>query len=290
MIKVESLEIHVSNHCNLSCRGCSHISPLENYSFIDIDNICLNLTKLSKVLHCGTIRLLGGEPTLNPLLSEIAKRISKIFIADKISISTNGLQLAKFTDELLKHVDVIEISNYNYSNQYTKKIIEWAKEKKKDYNIDIIMYMYKYFREPFSYKKNNNKKLVNNIYKTCILAHKWQCFNIYENYFFKCPEAMALCKNISELSFKDNGILIDDNPDLEKKLLDYINADLPLKACHYCLGTVGKRFEISQVNSKEIYKDYANKEVVNLLDKEFLDQCIKQDVGDMYTVERVVNL
>ncbi|UKI26776.1 MAG: hypothetical protein L6V91_08560 [Bacilli bacterium] len=29
MITVESLEIHVSNHCNLSCRGCSHISPLE---------------------------------------------------------------------------------------------------------------------------------------------------------------------------------------------------------------------------------------------------------------------
>lgn len=38
MITVESLEIHVSNHCNLSCRGCSHILPLEKTKFLNEEN------------------------------------------------------------------------------------------------------------------------------------------------------------------------------------------------------------------------------------------------------------
>lgn len=46
MITVESLEIHVSNHCNLSCRGCSHISPLEKKEFLNEENMYLVLKKL----------------------------------------------------------------------------------------------------------------------------------------------------------------------------------------------------------------------------------------------------
>ena len=76
MITVESLEIHVSNHCNLSCRGCSHISPLEKKEFLNEENMYLVLKKLSSVLHCKVIRLLGGEPTLNSNLENI---VSKIF-------------------------------------------------------------------------------------------------------------------------------------------------------------------------------------------------------------------
>ena len=71
MITVESLEIHVSNHCNLSCRGCSHISPLEKKEFLNEENMYLVLKKLSSVLHCKVIRLLGGEPTLNSNLENI---------------------------------------------------------------------------------------------------------------------------------------------------------------------------------------------------------------------------
>ena len=35
MITVKSLEIHVSYHCNLSCKGCSHMTPLEKEKYID---------------------------------------------------------------------------------------------------------------------------------------------------------------------------------------------------------------------------------------------------------------
>lgn len=41
MITVESLKIHVSNHCNLYCRGCSYILLLEKTEFLNEENMYL---------------------------------------------------------------------------------------------------------------------------------------------------------------------------------------------------------------------------------------------------------
>ena len=38
MIKIESIELHISNHCNLCCRGCSHMTPLEEKGFINLED------------------------------------------------------------------------------------------------------------------------------------------------------------------------------------------------------------------------------------------------------------
>lgn len=287
MIKVESLEIHVSNHCNLSCKGCSHISPLEKKKFIDQEEMIETLKILRKVLHCDTIRLLGGEPTLNPNLEAIVNEISKLHIADHISIATNGVFLDRINDSILRKIDIVEISNYNYSDNITSKMVEWATRAKNKYNVKTYIYMYKYFREPISYIRNDNEIMVNNIYKTCIVSQKWQCFNVYERYFFKCPQAMAISKNIDNCDFEKNGIKIVDDKNLENTLLSYIDSLIPLQACKYCLGTVGKRFEIRQ-SSKEEYIKETTKTCDELLDKEFLEECLTHDVGNMMTVEKVL--
>ncbi len=289
MIVVESLEIHVSNHCNLSCRGCSHLTPLEKKCFMDINKTIQSLNLLKKSLHCKVIRLLGGEPTLNPDLAKIAEEIKKIGIADEISLPTNGVSLEKISDDVLKNLDMIEISNYNYSLEKSKKIYEWSQKVKEKYKIKIIIYMYQYFREPYSYQKNNDLELVQKIYKTCIVANKWQCYNVYENYIFKCPEAMALSKNIKGQSFEINGLKITDDVYFEKKLNNYLNNSQCLEACKYCLGTVGKQFLIEQVN-KDKYMEYANTPIEELLDKDFLEECQNNDIGDLRTVKKVIEI
>ena len=106
-IEVESLEIHVSNHCNRSCKGCSHLSPLESVFFIDLDEISKTLKILSKYLHCDVIRLLGGEPTLNDSLLEIVEKVKKIGISNKISIPTNGTILNKISEDIINNIDII---------------------------------------------------------------------------------------------------------------------------------------------------------------------------------------
>lgn len=285
MIIVESLEIHVSNHCNLSCRGCSHISPLEKKEFLNEETMYMVLKKLSSVLHCKVIRLLGGEPTLNNNLENIVRKIKEIGISDEISIPTNGILITKLSENILNNIDIVEISNYNYSERFSKTLVEWA-EKNKD-KVTTYIYLYDYFREPFSYKKNNNKQLVDDIYKTCIISQKWQCFNVYGEYFYKCPQSLAICKNIQKCNFDKNGVKILENCNLEKELSEYINSKEPLQACNYCLGTVGKKFSIMQI-SKEQYKKEAEKTIDEMLDKDFLEQSLKEEVGDMFTVGKVL--
>lgn len=285
MIIVESLEIHVSNHCNLSCRGCSHISPLEKKEFLNEETMYMVLKKLSSVLHCKVIRLLGGEPTLNNNLENIVRKIKEIGISDEISIPTNGILITKLSENILNNIDIVEISNYNYSERFSKTLVEWA-EKNKD-KVTTYIYLYDYFREPFSYKENNNKQLVDDIYKTCIISQKWQCFNVYGEYFYKCPQSLAICKNIQKCNFDKNGVKILENSNLEKELSEYINSKEPLQACNYCLGTVGKKFSIMQI-SKEQYKKEAEKTIDEMLDKDFLEQSLKEEVGDMFTVGKVL--
>lgn len=266
------------------------MTPLEEKGFINLEDTINSLNILRKYVHCDVIRLLEGEPTLNPNLENIVNEIRKTNIADNISIPTNGILLDRLSDNILKKVDIIEVSNYNYSDIKANKIIEWCKEKKDKFNnIKFYIYMYDSFREPCVIKKNRDEHLIKKIYDTCIIAHKWQCFNVNNNYFFKCPEAMALCKNIDELQIDENAIYITDSDELEEKIKNYINSEKPLPTCSYCLGTTGKKFKIEQT-TKEKYMDYVNKNIDELLDKNFLNKCIDNDIGDMETVLETIEI
>ncbi len=289
MIAVKSLEIHVSYHCNLSCKGCSHMTPLEKEKFIDEKDIYDTLKILSMYLHCDVIRLIGGEPTLNKNLADIAKNIKKINIADKIAIATNGIFIDRLNEEVLENIDVFEISNYHYSDNLTNKIINWAKKAKEKYNIKTYIYMYKNFRESISFQENNSTDLVKNIYDTCIVSHDWQCFNVFEGYFFKCPQAMAISRNIKNNPMNINGIKIENSNNLEMELLNYINSTEPLKACTHCLGTVGKYIELDQI-PKNKYKELSNNSIEEMVDYDFLEKNLDESTGDMLTVENVIEI
>ncbi len=61
---LESIELSCAMHCNLSCRGCSHASPLEVIRWIDVEKTVRCLKLLHEVIDIGVIRFIGGEPTL----------------------------------------------------------------------------------------------------------------------------------------------------------------------------------------------------------------------------------
>ena len=49
-------EINVAEHCNLSCRGCSHLSPVVPKSFVDPAEVLADLTNFASPLPKFTIR------------------------------------------------------------------------------------------------------------------------------------------------------------------------------------------------------------------------------------------
>lgn len=86
------LEIHLAEHCNLNCIGCSHFSPLAEPAFCDLEELRNNLQQLSKFKSAfRAIRLLGGEPLLNPEISEIMRIVCTNFKDSDIELVTNGI-------------------------------------------------------------------------------------------------------------------------------------------------------------------------------------------------------
>lgn len=90
-------EVHVTDHCNLNCRSCSHFSPLAQEYYLDINqfqNDCKRLSLLTNG-NLEDIVFLGGEPLLHPNLSDIFEIARKIFKNTGFSVVTNGILLLK---------------------------------------------------------------------------------------------------------------------------------------------------------------------------------------------------
>ncbi len=88
-----ALEIHVAHVCNLHCDGCKHYSNYNHKGMLSPDDCRAWLGAWSKRIQPKKLRLLGGEPTLNPDLVEII-RIARAALPDTvIQMTTNGFFL-----------------------------------------------------------------------------------------------------------------------------------------------------------------------------------------------------
>ena len=90
-------EVHLADHCNLNCRGCSHFSPVSKPYILSPSVYAKDILRLSEVLpreRVRRIRLLGGEPLLNPYVEEIISLTIKAYPNVLIELVTNGLLLA----------------------------------------------------------------------------------------------------------------------------------------------------------------------------------------------------
>lgn len=114
------VEVHLADHCNLNCRGCSHFSPIAADRFIDLDRFNADLTRLSK-LFCsiGTIRLMGGEPLLFPGVTDAIALSRKHFPHSDVRVVTNGILLLTigehFWQACNEHEVNIDLSQYPIS-------------------------------------------------------------------------------------------------------------------------------------------------------------------------------
>jgi hypothetical protein len=98
VLPINTLQIFITNRCNLRCKGCFYSHKLDN-SDMSLDTYRSIIDKYSQ--HVGKITLLGGEPLLHPQLGDIISENSKRGLLT--TIYTNG-----------RYLDVIkDIPNYN---------------------------------------------------------------------------------------------------------------------------------------------------------------------------------
>ncbi len=107
--RLDYFEYHVAYHCNLKCKGCGHYSNIAPKEFGDFEKYSKDLHRL-KELFWGikTVRLMGGEPLLNPALPDFC-RITRQALPDAdIRVVTNGLLIPSV------NVEVLETMRENY--------------------------------------------------------------------------------------------------------------------------------------------------------------------------------
>lgn len=115
---LDYVEIEISEFCNLNCRGCCDFSNLaKEKRFYEFEEYARDMERMRELFrHINKIRLMGGEPLLNPRVADYAEKARELFPQSDIRIVTNGLLLPSFDEEKLKQLkraDVkFDISNY----------------------------------------------------------------------------------------------------------------------------------------------------------------------------------
>ena len=99
-IKLNQLQTHVTDHCNLNCTRCSHFSPIAEEFYLDEGEFERSTKRLGELLH-GELhewQLAGGEPLLHPECYKFPYIIRKYFPKTDIILVTNGTLLDKADD------------------------------------------------------------------------------------------------------------------------------------------------------------------------------------------------
>ena len=248
-ILARSLEVNLTAHCNLSCYGCDHASPVHPEHYLSAEELAQDLAALSAVYHVFEFLLTGGEPLLHPHLLDVVDAIRSSGVADKITLMTNGVLLHKAPASLWGKIDKIGVSIYpGVKRKLSQDDIKTLA------NQNGLLLWYKVtdeFRTKLLHSANSDRDLVSAIYSTCTL--RASCHTIHEGRYFKCspgpfvPDWLRRV-GVDAPAFSRDSVPVRDNPDLHRQLADYLRDAEPLSACQYCLGCVGKSIPSRQMN------------------------------------------
>ena len=183
------LEIHLANHCNLNCKGCSHYSPISDSKFLSLGEMENILKKIEKYQEWfSQFRLLGGEPLLNPSIISLIKTARKYINKIPIELVTNGSLLLNdkiCSENFWKSVSEnnIKINVTLYPNNVDINLIE---EKCKKYNVSFKIYANRNVDNGFK-KFLLDPQRKGNIFNF-FFCEESPCFQIINDRIFTCPE------------------------------------------------------------------------------------------------------
>lgn len=227
---LKHVEMHVMDACNLNCRGCTHFSPIFNYEVPERKDRINDVRRLSKkVSHIVRFYLLGGEPFLNPEISDYVKEVREVLPYSEIYIVTNGLLIPKVNDMTLRTIkeERVKISISEYKP--THENIEEIKKRLDEY--EII-----YEIRDWPTKLNFNLPLVlntdNDYPKLCISNG---CVNIWNGKISRCPTLMYIDRfnEYFGTQLPNDGIMQLEECPSGKELVDALKKNVAL--CEHCI-------------------------------------------------------
>ncbi|MDH5202401.1 MAG: GTP 3',8-cyclase MoaA [Nitrospirota bacterium] len=110
---IDYLRISITDRCNLRCIYCmpsEGVIPIEHKEILRFEEI-VRIAKIASGIGVRKIRITGGEPLVRKNVTYLIKEIKSIEGIEDLSLTTNGVLLLKYAEELAEAgLDRINIS------------------------------------------------------------------------------------------------------------------------------------------------------------------------------------
>lgn len=92
-------EIHLTDHCNLNCKGCLHFSNLSGQFFVSADDLRRDLRAMSRLFDTEQVYLMGGEALLHPDIAGLLRIARQELPNTRLYLMTNGLLVTRMDED-----------------------------------------------------------------------------------------------------------------------------------------------------------------------------------------------
>lgn len=254
-IQVHAIEFAAADHCNARCSGCSHMSPFLASKFRSEDEFERDFGPLATVMQAEEVRILGGEPLLNPRIAPILKAARSSGIAGHVVVTTNGLLLHTMPDEFWANVDEVRLNLYPGARP-TARLVEQAEKRAAESGTLLRTTAFSSFRTTVVTEPHPADLVTEMIYRTCKNAHLYHCHLVQAGWLYKCSCPSYLGEYLGRLGqsgyrAENDGFDIHGAADLQKELWKFLTEWKALDACRHCLGYVGHKQEHHQLTLEQ---------------------------------------
>lgn len=250
-VATHALEVHVTDHCNLRCAGCCVLSPLAARRFLAPHDLARDLAWAKAVLRPSVFKLTGGEPLLSPSIVELARVAKESGIAPRISLTTNGVLLARAPDALFEHLDAVTVSIYPDGGIDAEGLAH-LRVRALRFGVTLNEKQQDEFQGMTRPSAEQRPEEVRRVFDTCWLRHR--CHTLRGGTFYACsrpPGIDALAGARGELLAHD-GLSLAPREGLATELSRYLERSEPLASCTHCLGGTGAFVPHRQLTRREI--------------------------------------
>lgn len=234
------VEMHLTDHCNLNCVGCSHFSSISKPYFKDYIEFVAEMTELSEKFDVKVLRLMGGEPLLHPDCMKFCSTARKIFPHAQIVLVTNGILLDRVDVALINENDItVCISDYNLNlnrPEFFGIKKTQAHPKGELYNISLDL------------EGRQNPQYA---FDNCDLhTHHWNFYK--DGRLYPCcvmPNIHIFLEHFGiEWEYKEDDIGISVFNNNSEKIVKFLNTPTPL--CKYCNTIARSKSKVRHCKSK----------------------------------------
>lgn len=253
----DTIEFHVADHCNLNCKYCSMFSGLvDEEKYPSVTQYEKDMQQIKKCFRSvKRIKLLGGEPLLNPELDTFIKVTHDIYPFAQILVISNGLAIKGMDQKLIdcmreNNVELV-VSYYKILGKKADEIHAFLKKHEIRHRITpCITSFYKMYDLSGNQNKNENFQVCN-----C----KEGCTTLRDGKLMSCfvPSIIHIADERFHLDIVNQDYVDLYQPELSSEIIR--NAmKKPLEVCKYCLiRGIQTEWEIMDKNIYDNIKDWS---------------------------------